>query len=171
MAGRRVVTGLTLVGLLVLLAGMALWGYRALTTPVPGHGSSASGCTKQEITKQQYVRSSDISVSVYNAGARKHFAALTQSRLERRGFHPGELGNAPATAKVQIARVFTTDTDLTAAQLVARNLGVGVRVQRTDQEMGPGIDVYVGPKLGYLNPKVYKRMKLPKPIETCVKVS
>ena len=167
--GRRLRTALILVALLVLLGAMGVYGYKAATHPFPGSAKTTKSCTKQEISKQRYLSTKDITVSVYNAGARKHFAALTQSRLESRGFRAGALGNAPF--KVKVARVFTTSDDLSSAKLVARNLGVGIPVVHTDNEMGPGIDIFVGPRLGYLNPRHIKRIKLAKPIETCVKVS
>jgi hypothetical protein len=157
--------------LVVVLCLMAYFGYRAATQPVPDAGGTPTQqCTKSEISKQTYIRPSDLTVSVYNAGADSGAAGRTMQRLEDRGFHAGDVSNAPAGSHVRVARVYTTRANDTGAKLVARTLGKGVKVVVTDKAMGPGIDVYVGPKLGHLAKDAPRRLKLPKPIVTCVPV-
>jgi hypothetical protein len=107
---------------------------------------------------------------VFNAGTRKGFAALTLQRLENLGFNPGAAANAPADSGVRRAAVFTTVHHDAAAQLVARNVGKNVPVKVTDNPMGPGIDVVIGPKMHHLPRHAPAKVKLPKPITTCIKV-
>lgn len=171
MTGRRLTTTVTMAALVVVLCLMAYFGYRAATEPVPdASGTPAQQCSKSEITKQTYVRPGDLTVSVYNAGADSGAAGRTMQRLEDRGFHPGDVANAPKGSRVRTARVYTTDAHDTGARLVARTLGKQVKVVVTDKAMGPGIDVYVGPKLGHLAAHAPQRLKLAKPIVSCVPV-
>lgn len=171
MTGRRLTTALTMSGLALVLCVMAIWGYHAATRPLPEQTTSnATKCSKAEISKQYYVHRDEVTVSVYNAGARSGFARLTLQRFEDLGFAPGAVGNAPRGAEVRRATVFTTKKHDTAAKLVARTLGSRVPIKVVDQELGPGINVYIGPRLRHLNRSAPKRLKLPQPKETCVRV-
>jgi hypothetical protein len=168
---RQLTTAGTLAVAALVLCGMAAWGISAATKPLPRLGSDdPTTCAKNEISKQVYVTRKQVTVSVWNAGARKGFASLTLERLESKGFNPGSVGNAPAGSGVTRATVFTTEHDDPAAELVARTMGKNVPIEVTDDELGPGIDVFVGPRQRGLNPKAPTRVKLPKPIESCVPV-
>jgi hypothetical protein len=168
---RHLTTTVTLVAAGLVLAGMAAWGIAAATKPLPPLGSDdPTTCSKDEVSRQTYVTRKQVTVSVYNAGARKGFANLTLERLEEKGFNPGSVGNAPEGADVSRAKVLTTTPDDAAAQLVAQTLGTDVPVEVTDEDLGPGIDVFVGPKQRGLNPHAPTRVKLAHPIETCVPV-
>ena len=168
---RRASTAITLGTLLALVLVIGLWGLHELTKPFPGRKASATpSCSAAEKSRTTFVKAADVTVSVYNAGARQGFAALTLERLERRGFHPGEVGNAPKGTKVVRAKVLTADEHDPAAKLVARNLGKGVRVEVVSQTYGPGIDVLVGPKMHLLNPDGPARVRLAHPVTDCVPV-
>lgn len=172
MIGRRFTTAVTLAALVVVLIAMAAWGIHASTKPFPALGSDDSDtCSKDEISHQTYITRKQVTISVYNAGARKGFATLTLARLEALGFNPGSVGNAPAGSSVARAKVLTTEQDDPAAELVARTLGKNVPIEVTEEDLGPGIDVYVGPKQHLLVPDAPTRLKLAKPIDQCVQVS
>ncbi len=167
-------TGVTLACLVVLLCGMSVWGYHQLTKPLPKLTSSSSNpanCSKAETSVQRYVRRSEITVSVFNAGARKGFAGLTLTRLENLGFHPGAVANAPHGTTVSRAVVYTTQHDDQSAELVARTLGKQVPVRYSTTDYGPGVDVFVGPHQHHPDQHAPKRIKLDHPITTCVPVS
>ncbi len=53
---------------------------------------------------------------------------------------------------------------------MARAFGrrTGIRVTKTD--LGPGVDVLLGNKFKGMDRRAPKRIKLPKPVETCVPV-
>jgi hypothetical protein len=168
---RSLTTAVTLTVAALVLVGMAVWGISAATGPLPSLGSDdPTSCSKDEISVQTYVSRKQVTVSVYNAGARKGFANLTLERFERLGFNPGSVGNAPKGSGVTRATVFTTETGDAAAQLVARTLGKDVPVQVTDDDLGPGVDVFVGPKQRGLSPKAPHRVKLAEPVRSCVPV-
>lgn len=175
MASVRTKSAITMSALCVILVLMAWWGIHNATAPVnPDSSTTATGCSAAETSTQRFVKPSQVTVSIYNAGARKGFAALTMQRLEGRGFLAGEVANAPAsvlTAPVGKARVLTTKADDAQAELVARTLGRHVQVEVTSEPLGPGVDVLVGKDMHTLNRHAPSRVKLAKPIVSCVKVS
>lgn len=171
-AGRHVTTTATMVVLAVVVVAIGWWGVHELTKPFPERDASAGPtCSAAEKTVTRYVRPDDVTVSVFNAGDRQGFAATTMRRFEARGFHPGSVANAPKRIKVSVAKVYTTEEDSAAAELVARNLGTDVPIKVVGNQWGPGIDVFVGDKLGLLNQHPPSKVKLSEPITNCVRVN
>lgn len=171
LSGRQITTAATMAGLVVVLCLMAVFGYRAATQPLPGSdASSTSQCSKNEISKQYYVRPGDVTVSVFNAGASSGAAGRLMQSLQDRGFQPGDVANAPSRVHVRLAEVHATPAYRTSAQLVARTLGKGVKVVVPARKAGPGVDVYVGPRFRHLARHAPTKLKLPKPIVSCVPV-
>lgn len=171
MSPRRLTTAVTLSVLVLVLCGMAVWGFEQATKPLPTHEASAKPtCSEAETQVKEFIRRSEIQVSVYNAGKRKRLATTTLTRLESKGFRPGQAGNAPQGSKVALAEVRTTRADDAAARLVALAFGPTVKVVVTDEDLGPGVDVLVGDDFRRLDRKAPARLKLAKPIVTCIKV-
>lgn len=171
MRRRTLVSGATLVVLLLVLCGMAWWGFRAATQPLPGGaGQTGEDCAEEERQVKRFLDRGDVQVSVFNSGSTSGLAGRTLDQLENRGFVAGNAGNAPPRAGIRRAVVWTTDEDVTAARLVARNLGRGVRVRVVERDLGPGIDVLVGDDLGGLAPNGPRRLELPEPVEQCIQV-
>ena len=171
MSGRKVTTGITLVVLLIVLAGMAAYGIKNALAPLPGGSSSKKPCSANEKEVKQFLKRGDVQVSVYNAGTRSGLAGQTLDKIEAAGFVPGNAGNAPGTAQVRRAVVWTTKADDYSARLVALALGRGTQVEITKTDLGPGVDVLVGNKFQGLDKKAPQQIRLPKPVETCVEVS
>jgi hypothetical protein len=170
-SGRHLTTGITLLVLVLVLGGMAAWGWHHVTAPLDGsEASSKQTCSPAEITKTRFVRPPDVQVSVYNAGDKSGLAGRTMNHLEGRGFQPGEVGNAPASVHARRAVVHTTTKDDPSAKLVARTLGKHVRVVVTSKVGGPGIDVFVGNHFRKLARHAPKKIKLRKPVKECVPV-
>lgn len=171
MTARSVTTGVSLVVAAVLLCIMAVWGYHAATAPVEDSSTSSSSgptCPAESQTVQQYVARGDVTVSVYNSGKKSGRAQATMDLLERAGFKPGEVGNAPDGVSAPRASVYTTKADDPAAELVAAAMGHDTQVVHSDQEFtGPGIDVVIGDKFKKLDPKAANRIKLPTPVTSC----
>lgn len=171
MRRRTVVSGATLTVLLVVLAGMTFYGFRAATAPFGSSASSPEECSDDERQVQRFVTRGDVQVSVLNAGTTSGLAGRTIDRFEALGFVPGDVGNAPPRVEVRRALVRTTETDDTAARLVARTLGRGTRIEVTSQDLGPGVDVIVGNRLGNrFGQGSPARLRLPEPIEQCISV-
>ncbi len=170
MTGRKLTTAATLVALLAILCGMAYYGFREFTSPLPGRPSSGETCSDVEKEVQGFVNRSEVQVSVFNAGTREGLAGTTLEKVEEAGFRAGNAGNAPKSAKVRLAVVWTTEKDDAAARLVALAFGRRTPVQVTEADLGPGIDVLVGNRFKGLNPKAPNRIPLPAPVETCIPV-
>jgi hypothetical protein len=170
--GRRLTTAGTLAALCVVLVVMTIWGVKSATAPLPSlNTSSEPTCSANEVDVQKYVYRKDITVSVYNAGGRQGLAGDTMARFESRSFQAGEVGNAPTGTKVARAEVRTTKQDDPAAQLVAENLGTNVPIVVSEDEMGPGIDVFVGKTFRHLKTDGPSRLKLAAPVTHCVPVT
>jgi hypothetical protein len=169
-SGRKITTAVTLVALLLVLVGMAAWGYEHLTAPLPGGSSAKEKCTGAEKQVQGFLRRNQVQVSVFNAGNREGFAGSTLEKIVNAGFRAGNAGNAPKSAEVRRAVVWTTERDDPSAKLVARALGPRTKIEITETDLGPGIDVIVGNKFKGLNHKAPKRIRLADPVEKCVPV-
>jgi hypothetical protein len=169
---RRLTTGITLLVLVLVLGGMAAYGIKHALAPLPGGGSSAKKpCSQTEKEIKQFLRRGDVQVSVFNAGTRDGLASQTLEKIEEAGFRAGNAGNAPGSAEVRRAIVWTTLPNDSSARLVALALGRGTRVEVTETDLGPGIDVLVGNKFQGLAKRAPTQIRLPKPVETCVKVN
>jgi hypothetical protein len=149
-----VTTAVTLLVLVAILALGVVVGVKTLFAPLPGSDKTTAeptaSCSPKTVKKGQRIRSTQVQVSVYNGGTRSGLADETMALLARRGFTQGEVGNAPADAKVTRVRVLTTERNDMAAALVARQFGRKTRVIVTGTDLGPGIDVIVGNKFGKL---------------------
>jgi len=139
-AGAR--SAATMVVLFLLLVVGAAWGWSALTAPFPGK-ADAPVCEDRSVQKGEKVFASQVVVSVYNAGGRIGLAGRTMSLLTDRGFHPGESGNAPKSAKVPVVQVWTPDPKNPAVQLVVSQLGPRHSVVK-HRPLGAGVTVVVG---------------------------
>lgn len=131
---------LGVLGLLLVVA--AAWGFSALTRPFP-QDDGPSVCTDRTYAEGERVRRDDVVVSVLNAGSRNGLAGLTLNLFEEAGFAPGQEGNAPRRADVDVAQVWTDDPRSPAVRLVASHLGEDVRVVRREPTTA-GVQVVVG---------------------------
>jgi hypothetical protein len=144
--------------LFLLLVVGAAWGWSALTAPFPGK-ADAPVCEDRGVQKGEKVFASQVVVSVYNAGERTGLAGRTMGLFTDRGFHRGESGNAPNSAKVPVVQVWTTDRKNPAVQLVVSQLGPHHSVVR-HSSLGAGVTVVVGDHfhgLGHKTPFVRAR--------------
>lgn len=173
MAGRHLATGVTLVVTVALAIGMAVWGYHALTSPLPKDSTaSPSSCSSSETTTvKKWLYRKDVQISVYNAGGRDGEASQTLTALGDLGFVAGQAANAPSSLHVRRAVVLATKADDPAAKLVAANLGPNTRVVVSHDDLGPGTAVVVGKAFHHLPDNAPRRVKLSSPTKTCVSVS
>ena len=170
MSGRKITTAVTLVALLLVLIGMAAYGYEQLTKPLPSRPSAEETCSGAEKAVQGFLRRNQVQVSVFNAGNREGFAGITLEKIVDAGYRAGNAGNAPKSAEVRRAVVWTTEPNDPAAKLVARSLGPRVKIDVTETDLGPGIDVIVGNKFKGVDRKAPRRIRLADPVEKCVPV-
>lgn len=168
-ARRHLITFVTLVVLLVVLCVMAAVGVKQALQPFPeGKKATATKCANPEKQVQKFLTRKDVQVSVFNAGSRSGLASSTLEKLEAAGFTAGDSGNAPGTATVKRAIVWTTKDDDYSAKLVALAFGPQTKVEVTQTDLGPGVDVLVGNAFKGLAGKAATRIRLPEPVETCI---
>lgn len=171
MSARKVTTGITLVVLVVVLGGMAVFGIKSALAPLPGGSASQDPtCSDTEKEIKQFLKRSEVQVSVFNAGTREGLAGGTLEKLEEAGFKAGNAGNAPRTAEVRRAVVWTTTPNDPSAKLVALALGGRTPIEVTETDLGPGVDVLVNNRFKGLDNKAPVRIRLAKPVETCIEV-
>jgi hypothetical protein len=154
------VAAVTLLVLCGILGVFLLIGWRSATAPGPWDedGPSAADCV-EGLAKGDLVRTTDVTVSVFNAGTRSGLAGRTQEELLARGFLPGEIGNAPDDiAKVRRVAVLAPSPEDPAAMLVARQFGKGTGVQEYEADLGSGVSVVVGDRYSGLS-KAPRRMR------------
>lgn len=146
-------TAITLLALCAILGAAVFFGWRTLTAPGPWDdaGAAATGCV-EGLSEGDLVRTTDITVSVYNAGTQSGLAGRTQEELLGRGFLPGDLGNAPEDiGKVRRVAVLAPKENDPAAMLVARQFGKKTQVREHD-DIGSGVEVVVGDRFRGLAP-------------------
>jgi hypothetical protein len=171
-APNRTVSAVSLATTAVVVLVMAVWGYHKLTAPVPDDPTTVSSvpakarqsCPAGQVaTVVDFVRRREVTVSVYNAGKKSGRARSTLDKLESAGFQPGAIGNAPEGTTVARAEVHATAADATKAQLVALALGHGtpVNIAGTEEDLGPGINVFIGDKFNRLDSGAPLRLRLP----------
>lgn len=145
MFNRHVLTAVTLTVLLVLVGVGAFVGWRTISAPVEEEGEQAAPTCVAGVKRGQKLKSSEVTVSVFNAGNRPGLAARTRTELTGRGFLRGEVGNASGSlSRVRFVRVLAPNRRDPAALLVARQFGPRTFVQATKRNLGPGVDVVVG---------------------------
>ena len=126
---QAVKTTLTLAVLAALLAFAAVWGWSALTEPLPKL-AKAPTCVETPIEAGDTVTPEQVTVSVLNAGKRAGLASRTMTAFMGQGFNRGDSGNAPAGTVVSNAQIWTDDPGSPAVALVASRLEKAKVVQR-----------------------------------------
>lgn len=168
MGRREVTTAVTMLVLCGILAFSALWGWQSLFAEVPEDETEPTGsCASERLRAGDRLRSSQVRVSVFNAGTRSGLADTTATALETRGFRVADVENAPSESRVTRIQVRSEVRKDVAARLVAKQFGAQMRVRRSQQNLGRGVDVVVGNRFRQLAPAT-RFIKVGKAQELCV---
>ncbi len=177
MTGRHVTTAITMLVLVGILILGVVVGARELFAPLPGEDEEPQAAEPTAdcapaADRPGRLRSSQITVNVYNGGNRAGLAGQTLDTLSARGFRAGEAGNAPADNNVRRVQVWIVEGEELAGSLVARNFGpkVPVKTLPSEEDLGDGIDVVVGNGRARLaSPS--RSIKIPADADVCVPVA
>lgn len=165
-AGRH--KGLLALGGSLAAAGiMALWGYSELTTPFPHAASKACPPADRVVTRS--IARPDVTVSVYNAGAAAGTAGRVSAALGRLGFRVSTVGNAPEGVTVRASEVVGPSITDPATKLVAAAFGPTATISSDPTlQVGPGVNVFIGPRHRPVLKNPPHEMALPTPTVTCL---
>jgi hypothetical protein len=141
-------SALTLGVLTLLVVVAAVWGWAALTEPLPQEEPVAI-CEDTAVTAGSEVRRDQVVVSVFNGSGRSGLAGATSAQLAERGFVEGDVGDSPLPAAT--TQIWASDPTNPAVVLVKRQFKRAKVVQ--GDALGPGIVVVVGEKFQSLRKK------------------
>ena len=158
---RHLLTAFTLLVLVALVGSGGYYGYRALFAPVGGDDPGKRGGQGCEagLRTGETVRTRDVKVSVLNAGSRSGLASQVQEQLTGRGFLAGTTDNAPEDHQVRFVRVLAPSRKDPAARLVALQFGKGTYIERSRDDLGPGVDLLVGDRFRGLAEDAPRRLR------------
>lgn len=139
---------LTLLFLGVLLVVATVWGWAALTEPLPEDDPVAI-CEDTSVSAGTEVRRDQVVVSVFNGSGRSGLAGATSAQLTERGFVAGDVGDSPQPAAS--TQIWADDPTNPAVVLVRRQFKQAKVVD--GDTLGVGVVVVVGEKFKSLRPK------------------
>ena len=142
-------SALTLAVLGVLLLAMLLWGWSSATAPLPGSEDDPGACEPFTVVEGERLDSSQVEVSILNAGNREGLAGEVMDAFLERGFRQGSSGNAPTGTEVAKVQIWASDRRDPAVELVRSALPKPAPVVDTDVN-APGVVVVVGNDFGEL---------------------
>lgn len=157
-------SGLTLLGLVVLVVVASWWGWSAMTKPFPKE-EPVPLCVDQTVTAGSKVSRDQVVVSVFNASRRQNLASATQKKLLERGFVAGRTGNAPKPSEK--TQIWAADPKDPSVILVKRQFR-GAKVVTGRTALAEGVVVVVGQKFTSLRPKKVKSVKVSKDTIVCI---
>ncbi|WP_405063552.1 LytR C-terminal domain-containing protein [Kribbella sp. NBC_01505] len=139
-------TPITMVILLVILVGGAWWGWNSLS-----NSSAGPTCVDQQLPNNRLVPK-QVSVNVYNGGAKGGTAAAVADQLRKRGFHVAKVANEPNGNKVETVEIRGNANTAPELQLVAGQTAQKA-VPVADGRDSHTVDLVVGTKYTKLNAK------------------
>lgn len=162
MTRRHITTAITMLVLVGIVGVAGIVGWKAVTEPMPGLTATKECHTESVVVT---LKTSQVQVSVYNAGNRAGLAGDTMKALTRRGFIEGDLNNV--NERVRNVEVRTSIQGSPEAKLVALQFGPKVKPIYSDVDLGRGIDVIVGNKFSGLKKNAKKKIKYTEDKQVC----
>lgn len=160
----RGLVALVTTGLIALI--MVLWGTSELFAPFPKQASTTCDPANRIVIKT--MGRSEVTVSIYNAGAKAGTAGRFATQLAKLGFLVNTVANAPSGTQIPVAEVVGPSSTDPATMLVAATLGSSATVTSDPSlQLGPGINVFLGPRHRQLVKNPPKTVPLSSPQVIC----
>lgn len=140
---RSLVTPITLLLLLAVLAFGGWWGYKHLTAPLPP--APIASCTPQPVG--QKLASKKVKVNIYNGGRKRGLASQVANTMKARQFVVDQVDNTED--RVTTTQVIGVTTDDPAVKLVLAQFKNAEAV--ADGQSDGVVDVKVGTQYGGMN--------------------
>lgn len=138
---RIVRTPLTLFALLAVLCYGAWWGWKNVWAPPPPR--PAVPCVNQTVHAGQ-LRSSQVTVNVYNGGRTPGLASTVAAQLRTKGFKTGSVGNTDkAVTRTVIVGTAVHDPEVLLVKSFFSHASV-----KADKRSDRSVDVLVGDSYG-----------------------
>lgn len=166
-------TPLTLLVLVLLVGAALVVGLRLATQSFPPIGGTQeeAACESLTLAAGDRLRTSQVTVNVYNAGTVAGLAEETQTALVEHGFLAGASGNAPEDVRTRGSLILDPDPRSAAVRLVKKQLKEPVRVRRVSADLAEGVDVVVGDDASGLRRSAPLGVTVQKATEVCVPAS
>ncbi|HEV2797515.1 MAG TPA: LytR C-terminal domain-containing protein [Nocardioides sp.] len=155
-------SGITLAVLALLLVVATVWGWAALTEPLPQEEPIAI-CEPADVAVGGEVRRDQVVVSVFNGSKRSGLAGSTMAQLAERGFVEGDVGDAPLPAAT--TQIWSSEPENPAVLLVQQQFKQAKIVP--GDPLGDGIVVVVGEKFQSLRNKQVESVVAETPATYC----
>jgi hypothetical protein len=153
----------TLLILLGIVAAAAWYGSKAVLENRPKPEAVVT-CATTQARKDAQVKSSQVTVNVYNAGTRAGQARRIAAELRNRGFKVAIVGNISEKTKVKKAEV-RSKQNTPQAQLVAKQVS-GAKVHK-DATHDTTVDLVIGDDLDALTAKAPTTLKITGKVVIC----
>ena len=168
-------TPITLLVLLGVLLGAAFYGWHTIISPVTGDDPEPLAhqprCADVEtFHKGDQIKSRDVIVNVYNAGAISGLATDTLAVLANRGFQLGVADNAPPGASATNVTIMTDNRTAPQIRLVAQQFKGTVKYAK-ERRRGTGVSIVVGDEFVGIDQKALHSLLITKPVRVCIKAS
>jgi hypothetical protein len=153
----------TLLILLGILAAAAWYGAKAVLENRP-KPEAVITCATTQARKDAQVKSTQVTVNVYNAGTRAGQARRIAAELRNRGFKVATVGNISEKTAVKKAEV-RSKQNTPQAQLLAKQVS-GTRVIKVATHDAT-VDLVIGDSLDALTDKAPTTLKITGKVVTC----
>ena len=153
----------TLLILLGILAAAAWYGSKAVLENRPKPEAVVS-CATTQAKKDAQVKSSEVTVNVYNGGTRAGQARRIAAELRNRGFNVATVGNISEKSPVKKAEV-RSKQNTPQAQLVAKQVAGSKVVKIATHDTT--VDLVIGDSLDELTAKAPTTLKITGKVVTC----
>ncbi|MGH3424318.1 MAG: LytR C-terminal domain-containing protein [Nocardioidaceae bacterium] len=148
-------------------------GFKLLTADVPSLAteSDTPTCKPRTIQSGAKLGAGQVTVDIFNASTSSGLAHRTLTDLEKNGFLPGEIGNAPESVKhIGNVLIATDDNSSAAVRLVKKQFRGKVKVRKPEEKLGAGVRVILGKKFKGVKKNAPKSITAKKATKVCVLV-